>query len=375
MKYQTVLSFLFLLYSLSGTFSSKNKNVLSYEVVSSKNRNALSYEVVSSKNNKYAYLKTNGYKKKYTQRRNSHKETNTYTNLYTIKDPLKCKVINKIKLVRENAKHMVYNLDIDHNGLFKYIEGQTCGIIPYYSDQDNEINNKKIENDINSEINNVKPKKCARLYSISSSNSHNLSVAIRMHKYEENLNGIKNIKYGYCSGYIENLKINDDIYLTGPHGNFILPNNIIQDNINLILIGTGTGISPYIGFLKKILMYDENNLIKRSTYSGFIHLFYGVYNEDSILYLNELENFKKLYPNNLHIHYVFSSNRKLEEPSFYVQDEILKRKDEFFHLFNDYETELYICGHKAIKQQIINILKSDNNFDIEKKKKIHIEVY
>ncbi|KEG02657.1 ferredoxin--NADP reductase, putative [Plasmodium vinckei vinckei] len=363
MKYHIVLLFLFLLYLLNGTFSNKNKNVLSYEVV-------------SSNNNKYAFLKNNEYKKKYIQRRNSHKETNKYTNLYTIKNPLKCKIINKIKLVRENAKHIVYNLDINHNGLFKYIEGQTCGIIPYYSDQNNEINNTKIENDVNSKQHNTKPKKGARLYSISSSNSYNnLSVAIRMHKYEENVNGINNIKYGYCSGYIENLKNNDDIYLTGPHGNFILPDNIIKDNINLILIATGTGISPYIGFLKKILMYDENNPIKKSPYSGFIHLFYGVYNEDSILYLNELEQFKKLYPNNLHIHYVFSANRKSEEPSFYVQDEILKRKDEFFHLFNDYETELYICGHKAIKQQIVNILKSDQNFDIEKKKKVHIEVY
>ncbi|ETB56709.1 hypothetical protein YYC_05103 [Plasmodium yoelii 17X] len=369
--------FLFLfLFSFSFPFSNASKNVLSYETL---NNNV----------NKYTFLKTNRYKKKCTQRRYSQKEANKYTNLYTVKNPLKCKVINKIKLVRENAKHMVYNLEINHNGLFKYIEGQSCGIIPYYSETDNECNNTKIENDVNCEKNdvncekndvnceknNVKRKKCARLYSISSSNSYNLSVAIRIHKYEENVNEIKNIKYGYCSGYIENIKKNDDIYLTGAHGNFILSNNIIENNINLILIGTGTGISPFISFLKKLLIYDENNTIKKNTYSGFIHLFYGVYNEDSILYLNELEKFKKLYPNNLHIHYVFSANKKLDGSSFYVQDEIFRKKDEFFHLFNNYQTELYICGHKAIKQQIMNILKTDQNFDASKKKRVHVEVY
>ncbi|CXI64222.1 ferredoxin--NADP reductase, putative [Plasmodium berghei] len=363
MKHQIVFLFL-LVCLLSGPFSNTNKNVLSYEVL---NNNI----------NKFTFLKTNQYKKKCTQRRYSQKEANKYTNLYTIKNPLKCKVVNKIKLVRENAKHIVYNIEINHNRLFKYIEGQSCGIIPYYSEKDNEYNNTKIENDVNFEKNknNVKTKKCARLYSISSGNCYNLSVAIRIHKYEENLNEIKNIKYGYCSGYIENIKKNDDIYLTGAHGNFILSNNVIQNNTNLILIGTGTGISPYISFLKKLLICDKNNPIKKNTYSGFIHIFYGVYNEDSILYLEELEKFKKLYPNNLHIHYVFSVNKKLDGSSFYVQDEILKKKDEFFHLFNDYETELYICGHKEIKQQIMNILKSDKNFDISKKKKIHVEVY
>ncbi|SBT34594.1 ferredoxin--NADP reductase, putative [Plasmodium ovale wallikeri] len=322
-------------------------------------------------------------------------EASSCTNLYTIKKPLKCKVVGKVKLVRQNALHEVYNIEIDHYGLFKYVEGQSCGVIPHYVECNGE-EDKYVQGEARTESTfvddgkgtNVKKKKCSRLYSISSSNSHNLSIAVKIHKYEDNENednenedensnnGMQTKwKYGYCSGFIYNIKENDDIYLTGSHGNFTLPKDVIQKNINLILIATGTGISPYIAFLKKILGYQTCHMQKISPYNGRIQLYYGVYNEDSILYLNELEYFKKLYPNNLHVHYVFSANKSLDGSSFHVQDEIFKRKDEFLHLFDHHKAELYICGHKPIKSKVFDILKSSGMFSAEGKKRVHVEVY
>ncbi|CRG93808.1 ferredoxin NADP reductase, putative [Plasmodium gallinaceum] len=307
------------------------------------------------------------FKKKKNFRNYNNKEYNNYINLYTIKNPLKCKVVDIIKLVREKSLSEVYNIEICHNGKFKYLEGQSCGIIPYYNENDSTEDSNKNDG--------RKIKKQARLYSISSGDSKNLSVAIKIHKYEDIENGVKKLKYGYCSGFIKNIKKNNDIYLTGSHGSFFLPDDVVEKNKNLIFIATGTGISPYISFLKKILGYDKNNMKKKSNYNGLIHLFYGVYNEDSILYLNELEYFKKIYPYNLHIHYVFSSIKNLDGTSFHVQDEIFRKKKEFLELFNVNKSELYICGHKSIRKKIIEIIKNNEPFDEEKKKRIHVEVY
>ncbi|CDO63416.1 ferredoxin NADP reductase [Plasmodium reichenowi] len=318
----------------------------------------------------------------------NNKEENNFINLYTVKNPLKCKVVDKINLVRPNSPNEVYHLEINHNGLFKYLEGHTCGIIPYYNELDNNTNNQinKDHNIINTtnntthnniSLSQIKKQRCARLYSISSSNNtENLSVAVKIHKYEQTENDPNITNYGYCSGFIKNLKINDDIYLTGAHGYFNLPNDAIEKNTNFIFIATGTGISPYISFLKKLFAYDKNNIYNRnSNYTGYITIYYGVYNEDSILYLNELEYFQKMYPNNINIHYVFSYKQNSDATSFYVQDEIYKRKTEFLNLFNNYKCELYICGHKSIRYKVMDILKSHDQFDEKKKKRVHVEVY
>ncbi|CRH00906.1 ferredoxin--NADP reductase, putative [Plasmodium relictum] len=350
MKIKFVIILLFLIHGII----SDNKHAHKYKI---KNKIA---------NNRILFLER-AFKKKKNFRCWNNKECNNYINLYTMKNPLKCKVVDKIKLVRENSLNDVYNIEICHHGKFKYLEGQSCGIIPYYCKIDSVVNGNKNDD--------KKIKKHARLYSISSSNSDNLSVAIRIHKYEDNENGVIKLKYGYCSGFINNIKKNDDIYLTGSHGYFILPNDVVEKNKNLILIATGTGISPYISFLKKILGYDKNNMKKKSNYNGLIHLYYGVYNEDSILYINELEYFKKIYANNLHIHYIFSSLKKMDGTSFYVQDEIFNKKKEFLELFNENKSELYICGHKSIRKKIIDIIKADGTFNEEKKKRIHVEVY
>ncbi|SOV12405.1 ferredoxin--NADP reductase [Plasmodium sp. DRC-Itaito] len=336
----------------------------------------------------------NKYKRNRNFKLKNNKDENNFINIYTVKNPLKCKVVDKINLVRPNSPNEVYHLEINHNGLFKYVEGHTCGIIPYYNEHDNKTNkeinkdNNIINTNNNNTINNntinnnisainIKKQLCARLYSISSSNNtENLSVAVKIHKYKQKENDSNITNYGYCSGFIKNLKINDDIYLTGAHGYFNLPNDAIQKNTNFIFIATGTGISPYISFLKKLFAYDHNNINNRnSNYTGHITIYYGVYNEDSILYLNELEYFQKMYPNNINIHYVFSYKQNSDATSFYVQDEIYKRKTEFLNLFNNYKCELYICGHKSIRYKVMDILKSDDQFDANKKKRVHVEVY
>ncbi|VWU48927.1 ferredoxin--NADP reductase [Hepatocystis sp. ex Piliocolobus tephrosceles] len=352
----------------------------------------------------YFFIKNNflNNKKNQIKKWKIKENCNNYINLYTIKKPLKCKVIDKVKLVREKALHEVYNLIIYHNGMFKYIEGQSCGIIPYYKQNSDDIdinttiprvknihtdeqskicsnvdNSIKCDNSNRDDSNKINPSlKKARLYSISScNNSPYLSIAVKIHTYEQkNIDNVVELKYGCCSGFVKKLKKNDNIYLTGAYGNFVLPTDFFEKNKNLILVATGTGISPYIGFLKKILKKNDSNK-NIQKYNGTIYLFYGIYNEDSILYLDDLEYFKKIYPNNLHIYYIFSINKNIDGSSYYVQDEVVKKQKEIIHLFNKHETEMYICGHKGMKTKILQMLKNSNDFDASKKKNVHIEVY
>lgn len=350
-------------------------------------------------------------------RNGSLTEAKKYINTYTIKNPLKCEVANIIKLTGPNSKNEVFHVEIDHHQQFHYVEGQSCGVIPYFVENEKETEMKEIkeikkmkemenqkedskreskEIGIEKEIikgtknktqnNTKKTNHKARLYSISSSNSKKLSVAIKIHKYDVFENERKTEKYGYCSSFIKNLNIKDPIFITGSHGIFVLPEDVMETNKNLIFVGTGTGISPYLSFMKKLFGYKENskNENQKGTsstnttdriYNGVIHLFYGIRNEHSILYVKELEYFQKKFPDNVHIHYVFSSLKHSDGSSYYVQDKIASVQEQFWNLFFINKSELYICGHKNIKKKIWDILKNCPQFDEHSKKRIHVEVY
>lgn len=335
-------------------------------------------------------------KKKRKWKHGSITDAEKYINMYTIKNPLKCEVATIIKLTGPNSKSEVYHVEINHHQKFHYVEGQSCGVIPYYMEETVKTGNQSEHEEIKDtektetkekEIQKSKISKKARLYSISSSNSRNLAVAVKIHKHYEGENENKIEKYGLCSSFIKSLKINDPIFITGSHGKFVLPDDVSEKNKNLILIGTGTGISPYISFMKKLFGNNEKTISEKEKhttpkneatkqmYNGIIHLFYGIYNEDSILYLKDLQYFQKKFPDNVHIHYAFSSMKKNDGSSFYVQDKIMSLQETFWKLFFTDKSELYICGHKNIRGQIWNILKECPMFDQQSKKRIHVEVY
>jgi ferredoxin--NADP+ reductase len=83
---------------------------------------------------------------------------------------------------------------------------------------------------------------------------------------------------GVASNHLCDARPGDAITLTGPYRS---PFRIPPDNdSNLLLLGTGTGIAPFRAFLRRI--YEE-----QKGWKGKVRLYYGARNGTELLYMND----------------------------------------------------------------------------------------
>ncbi len=183
-----------------------------------------------------------------------------------------------------------------------------------------------------------------RSYSIASSkkyiNDIDLMIAIETFS-------VDNIKrMGLASKYVDCLGINDSVEVECiPNEKFRLPKNCKK----IFMIGAGTGLAPFIGFLQNI---DKD--IKSWLLLGTPK---NIYYQD---FLNRMIREK-----NLKFDVAISrENSKYQ----YVQDIIINKKDEVRSFVLDKESYIYICGSKkmgyGVEEAFINIL--DENIELSK---------
>lgn len=180
----------------------------------------------------------------------------------------------------------------------------------------------------------------SRSYSICSSNNFyrdEVHILVALDKFVTD----RGVEYGTASRYIvEDLNIGDEIRIEHKsNSKFWLPENL---NSKIIMIGPGTGIAPFIGFLQE---KSDNNW-----------LFFGERKyEDNFYYrsfINELvEN------GNLKLNTAFSRDQKEKH---YVQDELLKEKLEVKRWIEE-GAYIYVCGDakkmaQSVEKALLEIL-------------------
>ncbi|MCY8390582.1 bifunctional cytochrome P450/NADPH--P450 reductase [Bacillus haynesii] len=174
-----------------------------------------------------------------------------------------------------------------------------------------------------------------RYYSISSSpqlNPRQTSITVSVVSGPA-LSGRGQYK-GVASNYLAGLEPGDAIscFIREPQSGFRLPED---PETPVIMVGPGTGIAPYRGFLQaRRTQHDAGIKL------GEAHLYFGCRrpNED-FLYRDELEQAEK--DGIVHLHTAFS---RLEgRPKTYVQDLIREDADLLIHLLNQ-GGRLYVCG-------------------------------
>ncbi|MEC1261357.1 bifunctional cytochrome P450/NADPH--P450 reductase [Bacillus swezeyi] len=139
---------------------------------------------------------------------------------------------------------------------------------------------------------------------------------------------------GVASNYLAGLSPGDSIacFIRQPQSGFRLP---ADPETPIIMVGPGTGIAPYRGFLqaRRIQQNAGINL-------GEAHLYFGCrHPEQDYLYQRELE--KAAQDGLVHLHTAFS---RLEgRPKTYVQDLMKVDSERLIHLL-DNGARLYVCG-------------------------------
>lgn len=203
------------------------------------------------------------------------------------------------------------------------------------------------------------PPQAPRAYSIASYGQYHdnqahptrVSVCIRavVYEFEERLH------FGAVSHELCHSKVGDEVSV------FIRPNPgfHLKDNADtpIIMIGAGTGIAPYIGFLQQIE--------KQQSSSHTLLIFGERYRQRDFLYQSQLENWRSQGVLNQLVT-VFSRDQASKR---YVQHAMLEQGKEIWSLLTR-NAVVYVCGSKAnlgqsVDQTLTSIVQQQGDLSLE----------
>merc|ERR1712151_503493 len=246
------------------------------------------------------------------------------------------------------------HVTFDHGGNVPYIEGQSIGVIAPGPDKKGETPAK------------------IRLYSIASSavgddeTSKTVSLCVKRvveleGKFANREVGEdkpdkagtafpeKKVYRGVCSNHICDMSPGDDVLITGPTGaEMLLPE---EQDANIIMLATGTGIAPMRSYLR-LLFNDKAGAAADGSrkFQGLAWLFLGVPYSNSLLYVDEHDEYEKQFPDQFRCDYAISREQKnAAGQKMYIQTKMAEYADELWELMQSPKTHIYMCGLKGIE--------------------------
>ena len=262
---------------------------------------------------------------------------NVPVNTYKPKTPFMGTVTENYSLLTDGAIGRVQHITFDLAGgepQLEYVEGQSIGIIPEGNDA------------------NGKPHKL-RLYSIASTRhgdnykDSTVSLCVRQLEYK---NEAGEQIYGVCSTYLCDIEPGTKVKITGPVGKeMLLPED---EDANVIMLATGTGIAPMRTYLRRMFESKERNANGWS-FKGKAWLFMGAPKTANLLYDDDFNNYLKEYPDNFRYTKAISREEQNSKGGrMYIQDRVSEHADEIFAMIEDPKTHVYMCGLRGMEPGI-----------------------
>lgn len=158
---------------------------------------------------------------------------------------------------------------------------------------------------------------------------------------------------GVCSNHLCDLKVGDDVRLSGPNGKrFLIPTDAASHDY--LFFATGTGIAPFRGMVLDLL---------RSGISSRVTLVMGSPYASDLMY-DSL--FRELADKHRNFTYLTAVSREKQDDvprKLYVQDRITTHRDLIAPLLATGRALIYICGLAGMEigifQQMARILPED----------------
>ncbi|OAD05985.1 hypothetical protein MUCCIDRAFT_151878 [Mucor lusitanicus CBS 277.49] len=193
-----------------------------------------------------------------------------------------------------------------------------------------------------------------RFYSISSSNSENPSSASAtcVTLQYQPINSSKRIVYGVNTSFLWNvyehsqhIKPTLPMHYALPMDNklpiyirtansFKMPQDM---SIPIIMVGPGTGVAPFRGFVRERAFLKQSN----NVHIGTTILFFGCRNHQDYLYKDEWPSLFKTLGNNSKLITAFSRETASK---VYVQHQIKVHGQDVWDLLSTQKAHLYVCG-------------------------------
>ena len=165
------------------------------------------------------------------------------------------------------------------------------------------------------------------------------SVASAAHEPQAVELCVQHLEGGIASTYFWALKEGQTVWLSGPHGNFLLKEPIDYEPI---FMATGTGVAP----LRSMIKY----LVHANTLRN-IWLFFGTRYEHSLLYESE---FRSLAAMRRNFHYIPTVSRPKDwkGESGHIQQTFQK------HISGFADKEIYLCGWLEVVKSVCKDLEA-----------------
>ena len=154
---------------------------------------------------------------------------------------------------------------------------------------------------------------------------------------------------GVCSNHLCDLRVGDEVQLSGPNGKrFQLPGD--RSGYDYLFLATGTGIAPFRGMLMELLTGPNGPCTSQ------IHLVMGSPYATDLLYHDLFENLAATYPN-FHYHTAISREKRSDgHRGFYVHGLLEERLDVFATFLRSPRTLIYVCGLAGVRVGLFRML-------------------
>ena len=177
-----------------------------------------------------------------------------------------------------------------------------------------------------------------------------LNIRIATPPFDRVNGGFMKVNPGICSSYVFSRKAGDKVTISGPYGEFFLPDNL-PDTQELIFIGGGAGMAP----MRSHLMH----LFKTEKTKRPVTFWYGARSLKEAFYLEDFAAIEKEFPN-------FKFHLALDRPDPAADAAGVEYKVGFVHnvLYENYlkthdepEGNLYLmCGPPMMASAVVNML-------------------
>ena len=256
-----------------------------------------------------------------------------YANLYGPKAATRsvtAAVVGNVRVTDAGKDYDTHHVVLDFGAMpFPVLEGQSIGIIPPGVDAGGRPHHP-------------------RQYSVASPRNgerpgyNNVSLTVKRVLEDHQGRAVR----GIVSNYLCNLRVGDNVEVTGPFGtSFLMPNH---PKSAIVMICTGTGSAP----MRAMTEWRRRSRKSGKFEGGKLMLFFGARTRQELPYFGPLGNLPKDF---IDINFAFS--RTPGQPKHYVQDVMRERAADLAPLIADPDAYFYVCGLKAMEEGVVLALR------------------